>query len=34
MIGMYIYGAAIGMDFEVLNQIIASDLGFTVAELM
>ena len=34
MIGMYLYGAAIGMDFEVLNSIIASPLGFTVAKLL
>ena len=34
MIGMYLYGAAIGMDFEVLNKIIASSLGFTVAKLL
>ena len=34
MIGMYLYGAAIGMDFKVLNQIIASPLGFTVAKLL
>lgn len=34
MIGMYLYGAAIGMDFEVLNKIIASPLGFTVAKLL
>jgi hypothetical protein len=32
--GMYLYGAAIGMDFEVLNQIIASPLGFTIAKLL
>jgi hypothetical protein len=34
MIGMYLYGAAIGMDFDVLNKIIASPLGFTVAKLL
>jgi hypothetical protein len=34
MIGMYLYGAAIGMDFEVLNKIIASPLGFTIAKLL
>ena len=34
MIGMYLYGAAIGMDFEVMNKIIASPLGFTVAKLL
>ena len=34
MMGMYLYGAAIGMDFEVLNQIIASPLGFTIAKLL
>jgi hypothetical protein len=34
MIGMYLYGAAIGMDFKVMNQIIASPLGFTVAKLL
>lgn len=34
MIGMYLYGAAIGMDFEVMNKIIASPLGFTIAKLL
>ena len=34
MIGMYLYGAAIGMDFDVMNKIIASPLGFTVAKLL
>lgn len=34
MIGMYLYGAAIGMDFKVMNKIIASPLGFTVAKLL
>lgn len=34
MIGMYLYGAAIGMDFDVLNKIIASPLGFTIAKLL
>jgi hypothetical protein len=34
MMGMYLYGAAIGMDFEVLNQIIASPLGFTISKLL
>lgn len=34
MMGLYLYGAAIGMNFKVLNQIIASPLGFTVAKLL
>lgn len=34
MLGMYLYGAAIGMDFDVMNKIIASPLGFTVAKLL
>ena len=34
MIGMYLYGASIGMDFEVMNKIIASPIGFTVAKLL
>ena len=34
MMGLYLYGAAIGMDFKVLNNIIASPLGFTVAKLL
>ena len=34
MIGMYLYGAAIGMDFDVMNKIIASPLGFTIAKLL
>ena len=34
MMGMYLYGAAIGMDFEVLNQIIASPIGFTISKLL
>ena len=34
MIPLYLYGAAIGMDFEVMNKIIASPLGFTVAKLL
>lgn len=34
MMGLYLYGAAIGMDFETLNNIIASPLGFIVAKLM
>lgn len=34
MIPLYLYGAAIGMDFKVMNKIIASPLGFTVAKLL
>lgn len=34
MLGMYLYGAAIGMDFDIMNKIIASPLGFTVAKLL
>ena len=34
MLGMYLYGAAIGMDFDVVNKIIASPLGFTIAKLL
>lgn len=34
MMGLYLYGAAIGMDFETLNNIIASPLGFVIAKLM
>ena len=34
MISLYLYGAAIGMDFQILNKIIASPLGFTVAKLL
>lgn len=34
MMGLYLYGAAIGMDFKVMNQIIASPVGFTIAKIM
>ena len=34
MLGMYLYGAAIGMDFDVMNKIIASPLGFTISKLL
>lgn len=34
MMGLYIYGTAIGMDFDILNKIIASPLGFVINDLL